>query len=183
MQTTAARLGIEESQIELTKYLMAELAMVIRGHLHIEDALIDFIKATGYPTNAIPWKYAHRVQLAMKQGLPAEFTKQLIFLGKLRNRFGHNKKAAIHKSDAEAFDATHEPGDTVIEYAYNTTLAKMEDQNRKRSVYDLEPKERVIMHIIALWAGVAVATARLPGRARITDQHAGLHPLRSTRAA
>jgi hypothetical protein len=155
MQTSAARLGIEASQLELTKYLMAEdpLPMVIRAHLHIERDL-NFIKATGHPQKQIPSKYAHRVQLALRLGLPTEFTKQLVFFGKLRNRFAHHQNATIAKSDAERFDATHEPGDTVIEYACDNTLAKLEDTERKRSVYDLEPKERVVMHIIALWAGM-----------------------------
>jgi hypothetical protein len=165
VQTSAARLGIEESQFELTKYLMAEdpLPMVIRAHLHIERDLINFIKATGRPQKQIPSKYAHRVQLALRLGLPTEFTKQLVFFGKLRNRFAHHQNATIAKSDAERFDATQERGDTVIEYAYDNTLAKLEDTERKRSVYDLEPKERVVMHIIALWAGIAVATAKLKG--------------------
>lgn len=162
MQTTTARLGIEATQMELTKHLMAEdpLPVVMRGHMHIEAELLNFIKATGHPQKQIPAKYAHRVQLAVKLGLPNEFSKQLVFIGKLRNRFGHRLNATISKSDAEGFDATHEPGDTVIEYAYSNTLAKIEDPERKRSVYDLEPKERVVMHIIALWAGVAVARAK-----------------------
>jgi hypothetical protein len=164
-QTSAARLGIEKSQLELTQYLMAEdpLPIVIRAHIHIEDELLNFIKVRGHRKNQIPSKYAHRVQLALKLGLPNEFTKQLVFLGRLRNRFAHRKNAKIDKSDAQSFDATHEPGDTVLEYAYGNTLAKLQDRDRKRSVYDFEPKERVIMHIIALWAGVAVATARAKG--------------------
>jgi hypothetical protein len=164
-RTSAARLGIEATQMELTKHLMAEdpLPVVMRGHMHIESELLNFIKARGYLQKQIPSKYAHRVQLAVKLGLPNEFSKQLVFMGKLRNRFGHRLNATLGRSDAESFDATHELGDTVIEYAYGNTLAKLQDTDRKRSVYDLEPKERVIMHIIALWAGVAVATARAKG--------------------
>jgi hypothetical protein len=42
--TTAARLGIEEKQLELTKFLMAEdpLAMVIRAQIRIEEELVAF---------------------------------------------------------------------------------------------------------------------------------------------
>jgi hypothetical protein len=95
-QTSAARLGIEESQLELTKYLMAEdpLPMVIRAHLHIERELINFTKTAGHPQKQIPSKYAHRVQLALRLGLPTEFTKQLVFLGKLRNRFAHHQNVS-----------------------------------------------------------------------------------------
>ena len=39
----------------------------------------------------------------------------------------------------------------------------MNDANRGRSVNDLEPKERVVLHIIVLWAGIAVATAKAKG--------------------
>jgi hypothetical protein len=54
--TTAARLGIEERQLELTKFLMAEdpLAMVIRAQIHIEEELVTFITARGHQASAIP---------------------------------------------------------------------------------------------------------------------------------
>jgi hypothetical protein len=82
---------------------------------------------------------------------------------KLRNRFGHHLNAKISKADAEEFAAAYDLGDDVIEHAYQNTLAKMNDTTRARSVSDLEPKERVVLHIIVLWAGVAVATAKAKG--------------------
>src|ERR1700729_3367044 len=119
VQTAEERLGLEKSKLELTEYLLAEdpLPMVIRAHLHIERELINFIKACGYPGKAIPSKYAHRIQLALKLGLPTEFTKQLVFLGKLRNRFAHRQNATIDKSDAEKFYAAHDRADAVVEDA------------------------------------------------------------------
>jgi hypothetical protein len=142
MQTTAARLGIEERQLELTKFLMAEdpLPVVLRAHIHIEEELVAFITGQGHPKKAVPSKYAHRVELALKLGLPDEFKKQLAVLGALRNRFAHRANAAIETSDAEKFDAAHEPGDTVVEYAYNSTLAKLNESVRKPSVHDLDQK-------------------------------------------
>jgi hypothetical protein len=73
--TTAARLGIEERQLELTTFLMAEdpLAMVIRAQIHIEEELVTFITARGHQENAIQRGYARRVELALKLGLPNEF--------------------------------------------------------------------------------------------------------------
>jgi hypothetical protein len=87
-QTSAARLGIEATQMELTKHLMAEdpLPMVMRGHMHIQAELLNFVKARGLLRNEIPSKYAHLVQRAATLGLPNEFSKQLVFIGKLRNR-------------------------------------------------------------------------------------------------
>jgi hypothetical protein len=131
-QTTAARLGIEATQMELTNHLMSEdpLAVVLRGHLYIERELLSFIHASGLPKNQVPTKYAHRVQRAVKLGLPNEFSKQLIVIGKLRNRFGHHLNAKISKADAEEFAAAHKLGDDVIDRAYENTLAKMNDANR-----------------------------------------------------
>jgi hypothetical protein len=171
MQTTAARLGIENRQFELTKFLMAEdtLPLVLRAHIHIEQELLNFIEACGHPAKTIPSKYAHRIQLALRLGLPKEFTKQLVFLGVLRNRFAHRQYAAIETSDAEKFDAAHEPGDSVIEYAYLNTLSKLNDTVRKPSVKDLEPKERVVLHIVTLWAGIAVATVKANQSAAAAD--------------
>jgi hypothetical protein len=84
-------------------------------------------------------------------------------MGKLRNRFGHHFNAKISKADAEEFAAAHKLGDDVIQYAYQNTLAKMNDATRALSVNNLEPNERVVLHIIVLWAGVAVATAKANG--------------------
>jgi hypothetical protein len=164
-QTSAARLGIEATQMELTKHLMAEdpLPVVMRGHMYIERELKDFVQASGLPEKQIPTKYAHLIQRAVKLGLPNEFSKQLVFIGKLRNRFGHHLHAKISKADAEEFAAAYDLRDDVIEHAYQNTLAKMNDTARARSVSDLDPKERVLLHIIVLWAGVAVATARAKG--------------------
>jgi hypothetical protein len=164
-QTSAARLGIEATQMELTQHLMAEdpLAVVIRGHLYIERELLNFMDARGLPKNQVPTKYAHRVQRAVKLGLPNGFSKQLILMGKLRNRFGHHLNAKISKADAEEFANAYALGDDGIQYAYQNTLAKLDDGTRPRSVTELEPKERIVLHIIVLWAGIAVATAKANG--------------------
>ena len=55
-QTSAARLGIEATQMELTKHLMAEdpLPMVMRGHMHIPAEILNFVKARGLLQNEIP---------------------------------------------------------------------------------------------------------------------------------
>ena len=88
-QTSAARFGIEERQLELTKFLMGDdpLGMVLRAHMHIKEELIKFIAGRGHPENKIPRGYAHCVELALKLGLREEFKKQLSILGWLRNRF------------------------------------------------------------------------------------------------
>jgi hypothetical protein len=165
MQTSAARLGIEERQFQLTKFLMTEdpLPMVLRAQMHIEEELVAFTTAHGHSKNTIPSKYAHLVALALKLGLPEEFKKQLEVLRKLRNRFAHRQNTAIDLSDAARFDAAHDPDDNVIDYAYQNTLSKLNDGMRKPSVKDLEPKERVVLHIVTLWAGVAVTSAKAKG--------------------
>ena len=125
-QTTVTRLGIEATQMELTNHLMSEdpLAVVIRGHLYIERELLNFIAVSGLPKNQVPSKYAHRVQRAVKLGLPNEFAKQLIVMGKLRNRFGHHLNAKISKAYPEEFAAAHRLGDDVIQHAYRTPWPK-----------------------------------------------------------
>jgi hypothetical protein len=161
-QTSAARLGLKERQLELTKFLMGDdpLGMVLRAHMHIEEELIKFIAARDHPEKDIPRGYARCVELALNLGLREEFRKQLSALGRLRNRFAHRLDATIEKEDAETFDAAHEPGDNVIEYAYQSALTKLDGVVAKPPISDLDPKERVILHIITLWAGVAVAVAQ-----------------------
>lgn len=164
-QTSAARLGIEARQLELTTFLMGDdpLGMVLRAHMHIEEELIKFIAARGHPESDIPRGYARCADLAVALGLPEEFRQQLSVLGKLRNRFAHQQNSIIELSDVEAFDAAHANDDGIVEYAYSRTLSKLNDSVRKPSVKDLEPKERIILHIITLWAGVAVAAAKAKG--------------------
>jgi hypothetical protein len=89
-QTSAARLGLEERQLELTKFLMGDdpLGMVPRAHMHIEEELIKFIAARGHPEDKIPRGYALCVELALKLGLREEFKKQLSVLGRLRKPLG-----------------------------------------------------------------------------------------------
>jgi hypothetical protein len=55
-QTSAARLGLKERQLELTKFLMGDdpLGMVLRAHMHIEEELIKFIAARDHPEKDIP---------------------------------------------------------------------------------------------------------------------------------
>jgi hypothetical protein len=48
----------------------------------------------------------------------------------------------------------------VIEYAYQSALTKLDGVVAKPPISDLDPKERIILHIITLWAGVAVAVAQ-----------------------
>jgi uncharacterized protein YutE (UPF0331/DUF86 family) len=126
-QTSAARLGLKERQLELTKFLMGDdpLGMVLRAHMHIEEELIKFIAARDHPEKDIPRGYARCVELALNLGLREEFRKQLSALGRLRNRFAHRLDATIEKEDAETFDAAHEPGDNVIEYAYQSALTSL----------------------------------------------------------
>jgi len=60
-KTSAARPGIEERQLELTKFLMGDdpLGMVLRAHMHIEEESVAFITANRHLKNTIPSKYAH----------------------------------------------------------------------------------------------------------------------------
>jgi hypothetical protein len=171
LQTSAARLAIEERQFELTKFLIGDdpLGMVLRAHMHIEEELIKFIAARGQPEKDLPRGYARCADLAVELGLPQDFRKQLVVLGRLRNRFAHQPNTLIDLSDAEAFDAAHDPNDNVVDYAYSSTLSKLDDKDRKPSVKDLEPKQRVILHIITLWAGIAVTTAKITGAVAAND--------------
>jgi hypothetical protein len=88
--------------------------------LRCASSLLNFIEACGHPAKAIPSKYAHRIHLASRLGLSSEFTKQLVFLGKLRNRFAHDQNAVISKSDAETFDAAHDRSDTEVDPVFGT---------------------------------------------------------------
>ena len=166
VESTARRSGIEERQLELTRFLMGEdpLGVVIRAHIHIEHELVEFIRARCHPPDAIlavTEGYARRVKLALKLGLPPEFKEALHMIGDLRNRFAHRPNASIERQDADRLDAALAP-DTkaMIDGAYHATSAKLSANVANPPLKQLDPKDRVVLHLISLWAGIAVAAAK-----------------------
>ena len=169
METSANRLGIESGYRKLTEILIGEdpLGVVIRAHIHIEQEVIEFIRARSHPPDAIlaiTDSYGRRVRLALKLGLRNDFGKPLEIVGGLRNRFAHRADAVIEKEDADKLDAAL-PSDvaSMIHNAYRATSGKLSPSENSVPFEQLNPKDQVSLHLVNLWASVAVAAAKAKG--------------------
>jgi hypothetical protein len=78
-QTSGARLGIEERQLELTKFLMGDdpLGIVLRAHMHIEEELVAFITAKGHLKNTNPIQICSPLRPRVQVGGKAYFRAPL----------------------------------------------------------------------------------------------------------
>ena len=75
-----------------------DVGLVIRGHLHVENQLIDFISHTLLHPEKCDWEkigYSGKVELALACGLPDGMRTILEKLGELRNDFANNLDATI----------------------------------------------------------------------------------------
>lgn len=169
-QRPAARLGIESRRAAFQEALLGddELGVVIRAHIYVEHELIAFIRATMSPPealDAIKLDYEGRVKLAMALGLPAHFKPALSFLGTLRNSFAHRLDATLTKQEANGFAAAMGPNKAVAGNAYRATQTKFTSGDMAVPVSDRAPKDRVILYLITLWSGIAVAAVKVRGQA------------------
>ena len=96
------------------------LGAVVRGHLHIEAGLNDFLGVvTPFPEHLPDLSYSQKVGLACAFGLKEEHAPPLRALGKLRNDFAHklsselssnaiqNLRSALGKTDRAAVEAAY----------------------------------------------------------------------------
>jgi hypothetical protein len=103
------------------------------------------------------------VRLAAKLGL-AEFKPALQFIGKLRNKFAHRLDAAIESQDADNFEnSLGVQGKAAVDRAYRETRGKVVNSTWNKPIKQLEPKDRIILYFVTLWAAIAVAAAKSKG--------------------
>lgn len=151
---------IKKRQDKLNAALLGEdeLGVVVRGHIVIEQELIEFIEMNlvnkSY-LNAMSLDYSQRVKLAMALGLSQEKGPALQAIGKLRNAFAHNIEKGISDEDAKnIYKSLGEEAMIVTNRAYEKMPEKSSNYVGK-TFKQLEPKDRVILCIITIWAGVA----------------------------
>lgn len=173
MPTPAEKLGLENEQAAFTKALLGEddLGMVVRAQIHIESQLIEFIRATMSPASALDaldLDYAGRVKLALALGLSPTFKPALTFVGGLRNRFAHRLDAEISAQEALNFENALGPEKQVRDQSYAATRKKLSLDHKPIAVSRLDPKDRILLCFVTLWAGVAVAVRKADANAKST---------------
>lgn len=80
-----------------------DVGLVLRGHLHVEQQLIELISTLLPFAERCDWakvSYRAKVQVAYGCGLPADLKDLLERLGAIRNEFSHSLTASITKQSA-----------------------------------------------------------------------------------
>jgi hypothetical protein len=168
----SVRMGIDEKLKRFNRALVGEdeLGMVVRGHIYIEKELIDFVRARlPYPDGIkdLGIDYSGHIKLAICLGLDQSFGPGLKFVGSLRNRFAHQLDMTIGKQDADAFDKALGPHKAVTHEAFKTAHIKRGTFEMAVPIKQQEPRDRVTLGFVTLWAAMAVAAYQA---ARSEDQ-------------
>ncbi|NKB32141.1 MAG: hypothetical protein GKR91_03490 [Pseudomonadales bacterium] len=83
-----------------------ELACVLRGHIHIENRLDQYLSKTATNKQFIEkanLQFSQKVSLAIAYGLSEWLSSPLSYIGNLRNGFAHNLDKKLGKQEIENF--------------------------------------------------------------------------------
>ena len=158
----SVQMGIDEQLQRFNQALLGEdeLGAVIRGHIHVESKLIEFIEARlPYPDGIkdLELDYFGRTKLAISLGLNPNFGPSLKFIGTLRNRFAHRLDVKIGKQDADAFDRALGPHKAVTHEAHEVAHIRLGTRETAVPIKQHDPRDRVTLGFVTLWAAMAVA--------------------------
>ena len=164
MKTLERRTLLQAGLQSLNDALMKEdeLGMVIRAHIHIEHAIIDFLKTqmTDQVLGALSLDYSGRVRLALALGLHEQFKAALNFVGTLRNRFAHRLDATLSKEDADNFAHALGPENRdIAARSYALVHAKLPNSERPDHIDKNDYRDRIILYFVTLWSGVALTAS------------------------
>ncbi|NQZ86666.1 MAG: hypothetical protein HRT54_03700 [Colwellia sp.] len=130
-----------------------DLGIVIRTHIVVENFLRKLIKSfivnEAY-LEASKLEYFQVVQIALAFGLQPRFESSLNALGKLRNKFAHELRDELNKSDVKNFYETLDSNEKQM-LQQNTLYVHTELGLEVKSHKKLEPRQQFI-NIIALLA-------------------------------
>ncbi|WP_157085564.1 hypothetical protein [Methylobacterium sp. Leaf99] len=151
-----------------------DLGLVIRGHIHVENELIEFIKIRLSPPNAVDalsLGYKEKCKLAKVLGMPRALQAPLSYAGNLRNKFAHNLGVTIGKQEADSFNiALKEHGIEYFQEAYHRIYPTSTKRLNFWNAHDFEPKNRIVISLILLWSGLAVANIEARAGKRILGE-------------
>lgn len=164
----AERLGLADQMAKFNAALLGEdpLGVVVRAHIYIEHELIGFIRARlerPELLEALKLDYDGKVKLGLALGLPEEFGPALSTVGKLRNGFAHRLEATIGEQEANNLKKALGEEYQVALTNYAATNAKLNPEEPSLPLSQREPMDQIIIYLLVLWSGIAVASARARG--------------------
>ena len=134
------------------------LGMIIRGHIHLEHELREFIFAASPQPSEIKlsqYDYAGMLGLALTMGLSEKLEAGLAAVGNLRNRFAHRLEVKLTEAEASQIFAkldSQTKADAV--QAWAKAFLVHPDMGRPKELLKSSPKDLVATCIAMLWIGV-----------------------------
>ena len=136
-----------------------ELGMVLRAHTHIESVLSKLIAETVADATAlaqVKLDYSDKVNLAVALGLQNEYSKPLLALGTLRNRFAHRLDAALTRQEANnLYESLSSSTGAMVNEHYKTVVSRRSTAPQR--FRDASPREQFIFIAATLRVAVTVA--------------------------
>jgi len=142
-----------------------DVGLVIRGHLHLESRLTEYISRTLPHPDKCDWEkigYGGKVELALACGLPSNIRPILEKLGELRNDFTSNLDATI-ESDwvLDTYSSLSKQLKTELEKSYKTLGINVGDTTSK-----LDTKELLVLIFLSVCQAVNPLN-KTTGKARV----------------
>jgi hypothetical protein len=141
------------------------LSVVIRAAIHVEQEVNKLIRATVHDPKAfdrMDITYFQRMEFAVVLGLQPRFLSPLKALGMIRNKFAHQIRPDVTKSDADAFYASFSAEEkTIIQDVYSRQLKKgIYTTKRPTRMSDLDPLERFTLYAATLRSAIIVGRSQ-----------------------
>lgn len=132
-----------------------DLGMVIRGHIHLEHELREFILAASpQPTEAklSEYDYVGMLGLAMTLGLDPPLEAGLLAVGRLRNKFAHQLDIKLTGDEAKKIYETLLPSIRAdAEQSWAKTVHLRSGTGRPSNLLESSPKDLIAVSIAMLW--------------------------------
>lgn len=140
----------------------SSLVVVIRSAIRIEGEITELLRSRVLDASAfekIDLTYFQRIQLAVAFGLQPRLLKPLKTLGEIRNKFAHNVRPEIGKSDADNFYDAFDPIDKqIIQNSYAAIRKEnIKKLRRPKKIQDLSSLDRFALYATTLRSAVIAA--------------------------
>ncbi len=148
-------MNIYQSSIEVRDALMGDdvLGVVVRGHLHLEAAVLTLIEALlPYPKeiDLDRTRFGMKVDLAHALGLTTDLRSPLKVVDKIRNRFAHTPGAKLESDEINSlYGSLSAPDREMLLAAFDATERESKTPINK-GFRELNPKEQFLFIVFAL---------------------------------
>lgn len=145
-----------------------DLGLVIRGQIHIENELHEFIMAVAPRPDHVKFgdmEYSAKIRLALVLGLSTDLSRALSAIGSLRNDFAHKVDMNLNKSHAaNIYNSFGSVAKNVTQKTYGGFRLQYPDKKFPKKMCDMAVRDQIAFYFISVRAGVIANRLRLEGK-------------------